>query len=185
MKRVLFLDFEDSFTFNVVQELTQLELSVEVIHWKDFLPESDHDLLVLGPGPGHPDDYQVIFPQLGEWMSANKKIFAICLGHQILWRMKGSEVRRSIHPVHGQNVELTLPSEWQQWLHLPENIRVQRYNSLAVIPGVEWSGVTSMVFDGEVMISRSTRLISYQFHPESMGTKCRGAFFRPILRDLL
>ena len=57
MKKVLFIDFEDSFSFNVVQELTEIGLQVEVINWTDFNSVTDHDLLVIGPGPGHPDDY--------------------------------------------------------------------------------------------------------------------------------
>ncbi len=185
MKKVLFLDFEDSFTFNLVQELTDLDLFVEVIDWRDFDPSFSHDLLVLGPGPGHPDDYQLIFPQIDKWLSLEKKIFAVCLGHQILARMLGAEVCRSRYPLHGQSVILTLSASWQDWLDLPKVIQVQRYNSLAVTPGEKEDRVDHYIFQDEVMMSRSPLWISYQFHPESVGTKCRKAFFRPILRDLL
>ena len=74
MKRALFIDFDDSFSFNVIQELTNIGLKVDVIHWSDFLSVSDHDLLVLGPGPGHPDDYQNIFEVIKAWQKSGKKI---------------------------------------------------------------------------------------------------------------
>ena len=47
MKKVLFIDFEDSFSFNVVQELTRIGLDVEVISWTDFKSVGDYDLLVM------------------------------------------------------------------------------------------------------------------------------------------
>lgn len=185
MRTALFIDFDDSFTFNVVQELTHLGLKVEVQSWTDFTSLTDHDLLVLGPGPGNPDDYQILFPLIQEWLDTGRKIFAVCLGHQILWRLWGGEVSRSLYPLHGQKVELSLNDDWQKWLGLSEHVKVQRYNSLAVKDGQERRELVNFILNGEVLMSRSSQIISYQFHPESMGTKCRRAFFRPILRDLL
>ena len=185
MKKVLFIDFEDSFSFNVVQELTRIGLDVEVISWTDFKSVGDYDLLVLGPGPGHPDNYHHIFDVIRSWQNLNKKIFAICLGHQILWRLKGFEIKRSSRPLHGQKIKLNLSLAWQEWLNLPSEVWVQRYNSLAVMDNSSTEGVENLVEDGEIIMSRSKNSISYQFHPESVGTKCRESFFLPILRDLL
>ena len=184
MKTALFIDFEDSFSFNVVQELTEIGLKVEVINWKNFKFVTKHDLLVLGPGPGHPDNYQNIYDVIRTWQSAGKKIFGVCLGHQILWRLKGFEVVKSVHPLHGQKIKLNLTQEWQEWLNLPAETWVQRYNSLAVMDGKS-EGVLKVVENGEIVMSRGPEFISYQFHPESVGTKCRDSFFRPILTDLL
>lgn len=185
MKKVLFIDFEDSFSFNVVQELTLIGLTVEVINWTDFKTVTDHDLLVLGPGPGHPDDYHYIFDVIKDWQLHGKKIFAICLGHQILWRLKGGQIVKSAYPLHGQKIKLNLAPHWQEWLNLPSEIWVQRYNSLAVMVDENHQGIDNLVENGEIVMSRSSHFISYQFHPESVGTKCRASFFQPILRDLL
>ncbi|MBA2404002.1 MAG: aminodeoxychorismate/anthranilate synthase component II [Bdellovibrionales bacterium] len=185
MKKALFVDFEDSFSFNVVQELTNIGLTVEVISWLDFAQVTDHDLLVLGPGPGHPDDYQNIFDLIKSWQTAGKKILGICLGHQILWKLLGHQVIKSLHPLHGQKIKLNLPKGWQEWLNLPAETWVQRYNSLAVMDQGEIEGIDKLVEKGEIIMSRSPQFISYQFHPESVGTKCRESFFRPIVQDLL
>ncbi len=184
MKKALFLDFEDSFTFNVVQELTEVGFEVEVINWSDFTGEESADLLVLGPGPGHPEDYSAIFPFIQSWPERERKMLGVCLGHQILWHLRGKKVVRCQNPIHGQKILLNLDANWKKWLGEKGEIWVQRYNSLAVpfennLPGENFCQ------DGEVLISRDSQTISYQFHPESLGTNCRSAFFQTVLRDLL
>jgi anthranilate synthase component 2 len=185
MKRALFVDFEDSFTYNVVQELIEAGLSVEVTKWSEVHTVTDHELLVLGPGPGHPDDYKDLFPFIRSWLDCGKKIFGVCLGHQILLRIKGFEIRRSHHPLHGQKTLIKLTTSWQEYLKLPENIWVQRYNSLAVEERLSTGGIDIISLDGEIMLAKGFKFLSYQFHPESVGTNCRQSFFRPILTDLL
>jgi anthranilate synthase component II len=183
MTRALFIDFEDSFSYNVIQELMLLGLEVQVLDWKDWENLSDHDLLVLGPGPGHPDDYQRIFPLVKNWISSGKALFGVCLGHQIISCLKGREVRRSLYPQHGQKIQLSLTPFWQQWLKLPAEVSVQRYNSLAVAGEV--TSEEEFVHQGEVMISRHGKVLTYQFHPESVGTCYRSAYFRPLLSLLV
>ncbi len=183
-----FVDFDDSFSFNVVQELVEVGFTVDVVHWKDFDVLPEQGLLVLGPGPGHPDDYQRIFPLVQQWLRGKKPFLGICLGHQILWRILGEAVVRSKEPLHGQKVVLRLDADWRAWLGVErETIQVQRYNSLAVLAqaGVRNPDLRNLVQEEEILISRSAHVISYQFHPESVGTSFRKAFFRPVFRDLV
>ena len=185
MKTALFVDFEDSFSFNVVQELTEAGFLVDVIKWFDLNRSDDYDLLVLGPGPGHPDDYANIYSIVRERLTSQKKIFGVCLGHQMIWSIKGCKIGGACLPLHGQRARFFLNESWQNWLGLPQEIWVQRYNSLAVkVDEVNFEG-DALVVDGELMMYRDQSVISYQFHPESMGTNCRQSFFRPLLRDLL
>ena len=185
VRKALFLDCEDSFSYNLVQELTEVGLEVKVIHWSELTEDHLSDLLVLGPGPGHPDDYQSIYPLIQSWLDQDKKIFGVCLGHQILWRLLGHEVRRSQFPLHGQKIQLNLNKDWQQWLKLPAGTWVQRYNSLAVTGSPAKEGVVTHEENSEIILSRSKNFISYQFHPESVGTNCRRSFFNVIFSNLL
>lgn len=182
MRKALFIDFDDSFSWNVIQELETVGFEVSVVHWMD-LETIDTDLLVAGPGPGHPDDYQRIFSLINDWLELKKPFFGLCLGHQIFWRLKGENVYRSKEPLHGQRVSLNLSPEWQEWLKLPGTVKVQRYNSLSVMDEVSSRNpeVDNVIKDGEVMISRGEKVLTYQFHPESVGTSFRQAFFRPLL----
>lgn len=185
--RATFIDFDDSFSYNVVQELEEIGIGVEVLNWKDFEALPDTELLVLGPGPGHPDDYQRIFPLLSDWLDLEKKFFGICLGHQIFWRLLGEDVVRSKEPVHGQKVSLRLNEDWQNYFQLPPELKVQRYNSLGVPSqaGLRHRDVKNVLIDDEIMISRTKSVLTYQFHPESLGTMCRQSFFLPLLREFV
>lgn len=183
MKSATFIDFEDSFSFNVVQELTLVGFSVEVINWKDFeINPINKTLLVLGPGPGQPEDYQSLFPLLKDWLKWEKPFFGICLGHQIFWHLQGKEVKRSEKPIHGQRVELFLDEDWKSWLGIYKRVFVQRYNSLAVPFGAA-EGVPyliNFIQDQEILMTRSPHLITYQFHPESVGTTFRTEFMNVL-----
>jgi anthranilate/para-aminobenzoate synthase component II len=188
MKKALFVDFDDSFTFNIIQELHLAGIRSEVINWKDLicLPAQEK-LLVLGPGPGHPDDYQRLFPLLREWIKEKKSLLGICLGHQIFWAMMGEEVLRAKIPLHGQSTHLHLSAPWRQWLEIDSDISVQRYNSLAVPGKAELRNpqFTNYIHNDEILITRGEKVITYQFHPESVGTTYRHAFMRPVIRDLV
>ena len=187
MKKATFIDFEDSFTYNLVQELTEVGFSVEIISWQDFEKLPDEGLLVLGPGPGHPDDYIRIFDLLKTWINQKRPLFGVCLGHQLYWRILGEDIIRSKEPLHGQKVKLDLTHEWKEWFQVSKDIVVQRYNSLAVLdgPGIRNSKLKNFIQNDEVLISRGEGVITYQFHPESIGTTYRKALLGPVFRDLV
>jgi len=71
---------------------------------------------------------------------------------------------------------------------LPSNlinkkVRVQRYNSLCVKPQKEKMPLRSRVLieRDELMAASFANTLTYQFHPESVGTSFRQSFFRPLL----
>lgn len=181
MKATL-IDFDDSFTFNVVQELTDVGFDVEVVHWKDFEKNPDEGLLVLGPGPGHPDDYQNLFPLFRQWLSENKPFFGVCLGHQIFWRLQNEDIVRSKEPLHGQKVKLELTKEWRDAFHISGDVYVQRYNSLAVLgqAAVRNPYFQNFIQNDEILITMAPRILTYQFHPESIGTTYRSEFIKAV-----
>ncbi len=186
-KVATFIDFDDSFTFNVVQELTEIGFIVNVVNWKDFEKLPEIGLLVLGPGPGHPDDYQSIFSLLHNWIQRKKPIFGVCLGHQIFWRLMGEEIVRSKTPEHGQSIVLDLNQDWRDWLGISGEARVQRYNSLSVMEQAAFRNpeFKNFVQDNEILMTRGEGVVTYQFHPESLGTSFRQAFFMTVMRDLV
>lgn len=180
--KATFIDFEDSFSFNVVQELVKTGFDVTVLHWKDYEKNPDEGLLVLGPGPGHPDDYQQMFSLVKEWLDLKKPFFGVCLGHQIFWRLQHEEVIRSKEPLHGQKIKLELNDEFRSWLGIKGDVYVQRYNSLTVLGQAALRNpyLTNYIQNDEILITRSPSVITYQFHPESIGTTFRKEFFRVL-----
>jgi anthranilate synthase component II len=195
---VFIIDFDDSFTFNIVNSINKLKLKILVIsHDKseEFLEEfisfkttnNKHQVLLLGPGPGHPNEYQHIFNLLKQIINLPSIfIMGVCLGHQIIGSLLGGEVVRSSFPKHGEKVEIKVPS----WPHIypremwNKNTSVQRYNSLVVQFKYLSDRVLCSVDNGEISQLISTNLFSMQFHPESVGTSYPNLFFNSILNFL-
>ncbi len=185
------LDFNDSFTFNIATYLGLLGYSFQVVPFsriKAFLKSpfllSNAHVLVYGPGPGHPDEYSNLFPIIKKLLRCNTLFhLGICLGHQIIGRVLGDEVVRSKNPMHAQAVSLKVPP-WENCFPREawgRSIQVQRYNSLA-IRGFKAKSDINEALDqsGEVLIRKFERGVSYQFHPESIGTSFPSLFFEPL-----
>ena len=148
--------------------------------------------MVLGPGPGHPSVYQKIWQAPLEKLLKAKHVFVmgICLGHQLIFMHEGLEVMHAKSPAHGKIFQYALPSQWQK-LAFDSMISVQRYNSLAVIceelnvKSLTKKGYMVLCQEDELVMAHNRRLISYQFHPESVGTIYPHKFFGPIVDFLL
>lgn len=193
---IFILDFDDSFTYNIYSEIKLISDSepIQVVSKENCLnvlstlTETDtRTLVILGPGPGHPSQYTYLHPTLKKLMSnENVFILGICLGHQVLGEIFGYKITHCHEPVHGRAIEIELDQTWQKQLGLRQSITVQRYNSLAVSSSIDSKqSINSFELDGEIIIFSQTRLISYQFHPESVGTKYRDEFFRIPLSFLI
>ena len=187
----LLLDFNDSFTYNIASELYDLGISTEVVAKNDILEKLSETIfskkktvIVYGPGPGHPDEYKIFFPLIKQALkNPNLYHLGICLGHQILWRVMGREVIPSKKPVHGQKIDFRVPS-WSEFKRSfwGQKIAVQRYNSLIV----KGDGEDFFKdFEGEVMAGRFEHGLSFQFHPESIGTANPKVFFESIKNFLV
>ena len=74
---------------------------------------------------------------------------------------------------------------------LNDELFLQRYNSLAikfnhsVIQGLVSAGWRILSEDGEVIIAHYKNTLSFQFHPESIGTSCPESFFTSLVEFLL
>ncbi len=173
--KIYIIDFEDSFTFNIATELYHYEKDIIVVPHDEFFSKKNFlhfinniktpTAVILGPGPGSPDEYQNYFFNILE-MRNHPQIFlmGICLGHQIIGLMDGLSIRPSQKPMHGGQVKINFENI---------NILVQRYNSLAVFESTKGQK--------ELQIRQWDRGISYQFHPESIGTENRHLFFKDLL----
>lgn len=195
---IYILDFNDSFTYNIFSTLRAVksELELEVIPYSDILSflkkisvtESKCGV-IFGPGPGHPNEYFFVHSYLESiFNNSNVFVLGICLGHQLILEYLGFEIIRAKRPVHGQVANYALSKEMAIELCCSEIIRVQRYNSLAV--SVDEAKMLQLnmdfhCFEQEIVISNSDRLVTYQFHPESIGTTCPNKFFMRLVNFLI
>jgi para-aminobenzoate synthetase component II len=173
--RILVVDNYDSFVFNLVQYLGQLEATCVVVR-NDELSASDaleFDGVLLSPGPGVPEDAGVCVPLVRE-VAGRVPIFGVCLGHQAIAVAYGAVVSRAPELLHGKTSEVHHDGAGVL-AGLPDPFTATRYHSLAVeeatLPAsIEVTGRTD---SGVVMAMRHRDLDveGVQFHPESVLTE--------------
>lgn len=194
---IYIVDFEDSFTLNIFSEFKAIDQNIAIeIHsyhkMEKLLTKLIHTekkcILVLGPGPGHPNQHRNINSYLTKILkNSNVFVFAICLGHQLIGQFYGFEVKNFDKPVHGEAVSYHFDSEFMTNLNIDpqEKLLVQRYNSLYIADSNGPNKLRYFSEKGEIVSFYSERLLTTQFHPESIGTTCPNYFFKHVLNFLV
>ena len=125
--------------------------------------------LVIGPGPGHPEDLPInqnLIAHLGK----SVPILGICLGHQAIATAFGAKVIRAIYPMHGKSCQIH-HSGTLLFHNVDSPLTVGRYHSLVVEPKSLPScfHVTAKTELGEIMAleHKSYPIFGVQFHPDS------------------
>ncbi len=187
MKRVLMIDNYDSFTFNLVQYLSELGAEVDVMRNDALTPEQalqgGYELIVISPGPGRPEQAGITVPLI-EKAAGRVPIFGVCLGHQAIAFAFGGRVVRAPRIMHGKTSPIHHDGKGA-FKGLPNPFEATRYHSLIVeeesLPReFEVSARTQV---GEVMAlrGRGMRLEGVQFHPESILTAQGKALLRNVV----
>lgn len=176
MTRVLVVDNYDSFVYNLVQYLGQLEAEVIVRRNDevDFNALDEFDGILISPGPGTPEAAGQSI-DLVTYAAANATpLLGVCLGHQAIAVAFGATVSRAPELLHGKT---SVVNHIGKGLleNLPSPFIATRYHSLAVEPGtlpyeLEVTGKTD---SGVVMAieHRTLPISGVQFHPESVLTE--------------
>lgn len=175
MTRILVVDNYDSFVFNLVQYLAQLDAQVTVKR-NDAVTTDEaatYDGVLLSPGPGTPEDAGVCMDIVRE-CGGVVPIFGVCLGHQAIAAAHGAVVGRAPELLHGKT-SLVHHRDIGVLAGLPDPFTATRYHSLAVDPATlpDALEVTGTTDSGVIMALRHRELAieGVQFHPESVLTE--------------
>lgn len=186
MPRVLFVENQCSFTWNLVDALPVPRGQVRVCPAAEagsLLAE--HDVVVLGPGPKDPVRAGLVrIAQMA--LKRGMPLLGVCLGHQALGLALGATlVRRA--PTHGKVHRVQF--EAARWMPGVEGEHdVMRYHSLALDAVPPPLRVLARTREGVVMAVEHATLpaLGLQFHPDSYGTvhgeEMLAAFFRAVGR---
>ena len=176
MRRVLWIDNYDSFTYNRVQALAVLSADVTVQRNDQITVADAVSLqpthLVVSPGPGRPEDAGISMAVI-EALIERTPVLGVCLGHQALAAVCGASVESARSLMHGKASTVYHDSR-TLYEGLPNPMKAGRYHSLAVteetIP--DDLAVSAYTSDGEIMglRHRSLKAEGVQFHPESILT---------------
>ncbi|MBU2947278.1 anthranilate synthase component II [Zobellia uliginosa] len=174
MKKILVIDNYDSFTYNLVHYLEDLDCQVIVKRNDQLTLEEvdDFDKIVLSPGPGIPDEAGLLKEIIAKY-APTKSIFGVCLGQQAICEVFGGSLINLEDVYHGIATEITLTKDDPNFKGLNKNLLVGRYHSWVVDPNLPESLVATSVDDnGQIMSLRHKvyDVSAVQFHPESVLT---------------
>lgn len=174
MKKVFVIDNYDSFTYNLVHYLEELDCEVTVKRNDQFeLDElEDYPLLLLSPGPGIPDESGLLKSAI-ERYAPSKKILGICLGQQAIGEVFGASLINLDKVYHGIATPVKVIKEDVLFKDLPDVFDIGRYHSWVVAtPLPEALIATSVDEEGQLMSLRHKTydVCAVQYHPESVLT---------------
>src|SRR6476660_1114250 len=164
---LLVIDNYDSFTYNLVQYLGELGVTVDEIEQR-LRPER----IVISPGPGTPDDAGVSL-NLIERLSGKIPLLGVCLGHQAIGQAFGGKVIRAPELMHGKASEICHDGK-TIFAGVKDHFLAGRYHSLIVekdsLP--DCLEVSAFTADDIIMglRHRELKVEGVQFHPESILT---------------
>ena len=175
MTNVLVIDNYDSFTYNLVHYLEDLNCNVIVVR-NDKLTLDDvepFDKIVLSPGPGIPDEAGLLKPII-ERFAPTKSILGVCLGQQAIAEVFGGSLINLEDVYHGVATKVTITVDDESLFRgMDKEIEVGRYHSWVVSPDLPESlEATSFDANGQVMSLRHKvyDVKGVQYHPESVLT---------------
>ena len=178
MTRILVIDNYDSFVYNLVQYLAQLDAKV-VVRRNDAVEPDELDSLdvagvLISPGPGLPQDAGNSMAMVSACVERRLPLFGVCLGHQAIGAVFGAPIVRAPELLHGKTSEVQHDGTGVL-AGMPNPFTATRYHSLVVeesaLPGE--LVVNGRTASGVVMTMRHVDLPidGVQFHPESVLTQ--------------
>ena len=188
--RVLVLDNFDSFTYNLVEYIsdhpdpaTGDPIAVEVLKNTATLEEVravDPDAVVISPGPGHPKNDRDVGVTTDVLLEVSRMVptLGVCLGLEAAVYAYGGTVGRAPEPIHGKAFAIEHDGEGV-YEGLDQGFQGGRYHSLVATAVPDCFEVTATTEtetdDGTVELVMGIRhrehpIEAVQFHPESVLT---------------
>lgn len=176
---ILMIDNYDSFTFNIVQYLAELDADVKVVKNDeigiDEILKINPEKIVISPGPCTPDDAGISLEVISV-MAPRIPILGVCLGHQSIAQVFGGHVIRGKRVMHGKTSQIFHAGQGV-FKGLNSPFIATRYHSLVVEQSTlpecfeitAWTEDEHGVIDEIMAIKhRDLSLEGVQFHPESI-----------------
>lgn len=172
---VLVIDNYDSFVYNLVHYLEELDCKVTVRRNDELdLEEVEKfDKILLSPGPGIPDEAGLL-KQIISTYASKKSIFGVCLGQQAIGEVFGGKLINLEEVFHGVSSKIKLcVTDEPLFDKMDPEMEVGRYHSWVVDKALpDCLEATSYDENGQVMSLRHRfyDVRGVQFHPESVLT---------------
>jgi anthranilate synthase component 2 len=180
---ILLIDNYDSFTYNLVQRLGEIDPTLELeVHRNDQITLDEIDRrrpthIIISPGPCTPDEAGISLGCVKRF-AGQVPLLGVCLGHQSIGQAFGGTIVRADRIMHGK-VDHIFHDGRGLFEGLESPFQATRYHSLVIRPDTlndafevcAWSVSpdTSRVIMG--VRHKQYPLYGVQFHPESFLTE--------------
>lgn len=190
---ILLIDNYDSFTFNLVQRLGELDPSLDIqVHRNDQISLDEIAArrpthLIISPGPCTPSEAGISVDCIRRF-AGQLPILGVCLGHQSIGQATGATIVRAKRLMHGKTDRIYHDGKGL-FQSLPNPFVATRYHSLVIRPDtLNPDFLVTAWADGpdgekEIMGVRHKEypLEGVQFHPESFLTELGPQMLRRFL----
>ncbi len=175
---ILIVDNYDSFTYNLVQRIGELDARQQVRVYRndaitvDQIAELQPGYVIISPGPCTPNEAGISLEVVRRF-AGKLPLLGVCLGHQAIVQAFGGQIVRAERLMHGKTSDIYHDGKGI-YAGLPNPFTATRYHSLTVdrntLPA-EFE-VTAWTDRDELMGVRHRELPveGVQFHPESFLT---------------
>lgn len=181
--RVLVIDNYDSFVYNLVQYLGELEAEVMVVRndeleKNNFVKQINEDIkpthILLSPGPGRPEAAGLTMNIIREF-AGKLPILGVCLGMQAIGEVYGAKLIHAPTLMHGKTSEIHVVGKHSLFKDIPSPYTATRYHSL-ILERQSVISSQSLILEAEtedhVVMAISHKdhpnLVGVQYHPESI-----------------
>lgn len=179
---ILLVDNYDSFTYNLVQRLGELDpgLDLRVFRNDKITVQGIEELapshLIISPGPCTPDEAGISL-ECVRYFAGKLPVLGVCLGHQAMGQAFGAKIVRASRLMHGK-VDLIHHDGRGLFEGLENPFPATRYHSLVIDPPTlsndfEVAAWSEEPDGSKVIMSirhKQHPLVGLQFHPESFLT---------------
>ncbi|GAA6150629.1 anthranilate synthase component II [Pseudoteredinibacter isoporae] len=176
---ILMIDNYDSFTYNIVQYLGELQADVKVLRNDEIdvagIEALAPEKIVISPGPCTPNEAGVSMAVI-EHFQGKLPILGICLGHQSIGQVFGGDVVRAKQVMHGKTSPI-YHNNSGVFSGLANPFEATRYHSLVVdkdsLPDCLEITAWTQHDDGSIdeimgLRHKTLDIEGVQFHPESI-----------------
>ena len=190
---VVVIDNYDSFTYNLVQRLGEIDPNINVrVFRNDELSVEKIDALapsrvLVSPGPCTPSEAGISVDCVKHF-AGRVPVLGVCLGHQSIGQAFGGEIVRAPELMHGKTDEIEHDNQGL-FAGLANPFVATRYHSLVIEPTTlpqelivsAWTdtGGTRQIMG---VRHKQFQLEGWQFHPESFLTETGIELLRRFLK---
>jgi anthranilate synthase/aminodeoxychorismate synthase-like glutamine amidotransferase len=177
---IVLIDNYDSFTYNLVQRLGEIDSAIELRVFRndeitiDDLEKLAPSRIIISPGPCTPKEAGISNAVL-ERFASRIPVLGVCLGHQCIGHTFGGEVVRNYRVMHGKTSPIHHDNQGV-FKGLSNPFEATRYHSLVIRRETFHNDdftISAWTEENEIMGVRHKQwpLHGVQFHPESFLTE--------------